>query len=505
MRSPLGTLARTLSNRSPVPLSLPFRAGGSGGFGLLARTRVDDERLMETYATSGTIYGIVSRLASATSAPEWQLWRKATSGLKEDRVQVTSHPALDLINNPNPFMTRQEFMEASQQFLDLTGEADVLLTKFGKIPVEMWSVRPDRVKPIPHPFNFIEKYVYTSPGGAETDLKINDVIQVRLPNPLDPYSGLGPVQSILTDIDSSRYSAEWNKNFFLNSAQPGGIIEVPNRLDDDAFTEMRTRWNEQHKGITNAHRVALIEAGAKWVDRTVSQKEMQFAELRGISRDTILEAFGFPRFALGIVEDVNRASADASEYFFQKWLIITRLERWKGAFNHDLLPQFAGGDQLEFDYVSPLSEDTEAANARLSAQWQAVGVAVPLGFDPAEVLESVGLPALKFEKPEPKIVQLPPAPGSGQEGEPPANVKAMLHELSAWARAQEIEAAQKWEAVEEEDDSTCEPCKANRGKTYKNREEAYKDYPNGKGFKDCVGAEFGNDCRGHVRKRKADQ
>jgi ATP-dependent protease ClpP protease subunit len=61
--------------------------------------------------------------------------------------------------------------------------------------------------------------------------------------------------------------------------------------------------------------------------------------------------------------------------------------------------------------------------------------------------------------------------------------------------------ARRWVAVEEVDDNGCDPCNENDGKTYKSRAEAFKDYPNGVGFKDCIGAQYGNDCRGKVVKR----
>jgi ATP-dependent Clp endopeptidase proteolytic subunit ClpP len=62
--------------------------------------------------------------------------------------------------------------------------------------------------------------------------------------------------------------------------------------------------------------------------------------------------------------------------------------------------------------------------------------------------------------------------------------------------------AKRWEAVEHEDDSTCEPCDAIDGTLYRNREDAYADYPGGVGYRLCVGAQFGNSCRGRVVKRR---
>jgi ATP-dependent Clp endopeptidase proteolytic subunit ClpP len=63
--------------------------------------------------------------------------------------------------------------------------------------------------------------------------------------------------------------------------------------------------------------------------------------------------------------------------------------------------------------------------------------------------------------------------------------------------------AKKWVAVEQHDDSECDPCSAIDGTTYANRADAYTDYPGGVGYKDCIGAEFGNACRGRVQKRRA--
>lgn len=62
--------------------------------------------------------------------------------------------------------------------------------------------------------------------------------------------------------------------------------------------------------------------------------------------------------------------------------------------------------------------------------------------------------------------------------------------------------AKRWIAVEEDDDNNCEPCSGIDGKLYRSRKEAYADYPGGVGYKDCVGAQYGNACRGRVVKRR---
>lgn len=509
MRSPLRSLAAAVPalslaarNRAPVPIG-PSAGNAQLSLATFARTGYDDERLMQTFGQNGTVHAVVTKCATGTASVEWKLWRKSRSGKKEDRVEVLRHAALDVWNKPNPFMPRQEFVETAQQHIDLTGESDLILSYAFGIPVEMWPVRPDRITPVPDKYEFLKGYVYRGPEGEQVPVNLNECLQIKLPNPYDPYRGLGPVQSILAQIDASRYSTEWNRNFFLNSAEPGGVIEVDHLLDDTEFDQLNRRWAEQHKGVSKAHRVAILENGAKWVSRSQTMRDMQFTELRGVSRDAILEAFGFPKPILGIVENVNRANAEAAEYLFAKWLIVPRLERWKAMLNMELLPLFGSpAEGLEFDYTSPVSENSETENAALTARFNAAVAAVNAGFDPSEVLEAVGLPAIGFSKPKPE-----PQRAITHDIDPEGNLSNRV--ILVWDDLDHEwvpENAMRYIAVENIDDSTCDPCKENDGKLYRNRREAYEDYPNGKGYIRCVGEQYGNHCRGNViKRRKGDQ
>lgn len=534
------TLLGALLNRAaqidtPVPLTSRAAAHGRG-FG----NRRDAVAQMAAMGSVGTLFSIVNRTSNATAQVDWKLWRKAKSGVKADRVEVTAHAALDLWETPNPFMPRQEYVETFQQHIDLTGEGWWVIGRnaMSPIPLEMWPVRPDRMRPVPDPDRFLIGYMYTSPDGQEIALGIDDVIQLRMPNPLDPYRGMGPVQSILTDLDATRYSAEWNRNFFLNSAEPGGIIEVPNGLSDPDFDQLRDRWNEQHRGVANAHRVAILEHG-KWVDRKLTQRDMQFAELRTVSRDVIREAFGIPAFALGEVADVNRATADASATWFAEMLTVPRLERIKAALNHDLLPLFGtAATGLEFDYEDPVPPDVATEAAQLSSRSQAAQSLISAGAYGPSVLSAVGLPeSIEFGQPGsdpdkdllvelvkgapslapiilpmlgytlPEVKPTTPAPAPAGPAGPAAQFAALAAGLLSEPPEQDddeagLDNAMRWVAVCKDDDNSCDPCRENDGRQYRNRAAAYKDYPGGSGYVKCVGAEFGNDCRCVVQKRR---
>lgn len=408
MRSLLGGVA-SLLNKTPIP----YTSRAASALPFLARN--DRETQMSAMGSVGTLFSIVNRTSTATGQVNWRLWRKAPSGKREDRVEVMNHLALDIWNRPNPFYTRQLLVESEQQHVDLTGEGWLVVARnpaMRSIPLELWPVRPDRIAPVPHPTDFLSGYVYFGPDGERVPLELDEVIQLRMPNPLDPYRGMGPVQSILTDLDSTRYSAEWNRNFFRNSAEPGGIIEIDKRLGDDEFDELRARWNEQHKGVAASHRVAMLEQGMRWVDRKFTQREMQFVELRSVSRDVIREAFGMPKFAVGDVEDVNRASADASAAWFAEMLTTPRLERFKQALNFSFLPMFGTtGQGVEFDYDDPIPPNAEALDRERDSRAVSAKALVEAGYHPDDVADAMGLPKMRFVGRD---------SGQAQDGPPPS-------------------------------------------------------------------------------------
>lgn len=415
MRSLIGSAAKLLNKGSTPPV--PYAAPGRSSTLLALSGRTDNEVLMRTMASAGTVFQIVSLLASSTAAAEWRLYRKPkadgrqryTTGDRgsDQRVEVLQHQALAVWNRPNPFFTGRRFREASQQHAELTGEQWWVIARDARatFPTGMWLVRPDRMEPIPSAETYLAGYVYTGPSGERVPLQPDEVICTAYPNPLDPYRGLGPVQSVLVDLDAMKYGSEWNRNFFINGAQPGGIVEVPSNMSDDEFDQFSTRWRDSHQGVSRAHRVAILEGGAKWVGTQMSVRDMDFSNLRDQSRDVIREAWGIHKAMLGNSDEVNRSNAQTAEEVFSRWKIQPRLDLLKDTLNHQYLPMFGStGDNVEFDYVNASPDDREADNAELTAKANAAAALVQAGFDPADVCEVVGLPDMAL------IARAVPAP-----------------------------------------------------------------------------------------------
>lgn len=424
-KSFISKVARTY-NKGPIPFNSRWNLQGNQLFGSGLQDKFTQ---LQTMGAQGTLFAIVQLLSQGQANGRWHMYRKNRDGRvrysrsdkgSDQREEVLRHQALKIWNRPNAFFTGADFREVGWQFMELVGEWYWVLDRGPSgtgIPLEMWPVRPDRMEPVPDRDDYLLGWVYTGPNGEEVPLAASEVIQLRYPNPSDFYRGMSAVQSLLADIDASKYTAEWSRNFFLNSATPGGIVTFAKRLTDDEFTEFTNRWREQHQGVARGHRVGVLEQGALWTPNTYTMQDMQFIELRTMNREIIREAYRIHQAMLGISVDVNRANAQTAEEVHVAWHEVIRMERQRTVLNEIFLPMFGDtGKNVEFDFMDPSPTSANEINDELTAKSGAASVLVTAGFDPHDVLEVVGLPDMKFIGPPGQIAS--GLPGAAPAGRP---------------------------------------------------------------------------------------
>lgn len=308
---------------------------------------------MEQYKS--WVYDCVTKIAAEFAAVNLKLYAMDTKGNIEE---VDTHPALDLLDRVNPFMTFYDLKDLTITNLELTGNAYWWLVKNKAgviVQIYPW-LRPDRMTPIPSVKDFIEKYRYVQPGVNDpVDFKTSEIIHFKYVNPLDPYSGRSPVSSVGMSIAVDEYAQKYNLRFFQNGARPDFVLQFKDGLDKVQADRIMAQWEERH-GMGNEHRPAVLSKG-ELKSTSLSQKDMEFYNQRMMSRDEILAAFKVPKSLLGITEDVNFATAQAARLMFIKQVIVPKVEKFCQYLNEFLLPQFAGGDSLFFDYDNPAPED----------------------------------------------------------------------------------------------------------------------------------------------------
>lgn len=314
--------------------------------------------------------------------------------LLKDKEQVEKNELLDLLYKVNPTMTKSDLFFGTQAFLDLEGNAFWFLARDkdgkGKIK-EIWLLRPDMVQMVIDESNplLVKGYVYIQKQGQKIPFDKNEILHFKNFNPTAehplPHRGMGVVEASSWAIDADNEARQWNYSFFKNSARPDGFLtkEGQGSISDDEYKRLKLQFSQEHQGSGNAHKVGILSGGLKWQEISKSPKDMDFIEQRRFSRDEILALFRTPKTAIGIVEDVNRANAEATNYIFALRTIKPLMQKIVDTLNEFIVPEF--GDGLELDFESPVPAD-KVADATYYTQ------AIDKWMTRNEIREIIGLP-----------------------------------------------------------------------------------------------------------------
>jgi HK97 family phage portal protein len=305
---------------------------------------------LRTYGETGWLFACTSKIAQNVADVEW-------SAYKNDK-EITNSQALSVLQNPNQFMSQYELIELTDMYLSLTGKAFwyIAKDKAGRSR-EIWPISPIDMWILPDTENFAKGYMYRA--GAETiPFDVDEIIFFKMPNPFNPYDGVGPAQGVRNSLEVDKYSAQHNRNFFYNGANISGILSIEQNMDDETYERLRADFEDKYRGVDNAHRIAFIEGGkANFTSLTMNQKDMDFYNLRQLTRDEILGGFGVHKSILGLTDDVSRANAETAEYVFQKHVIRPRLRRIQDKLNHEFVQMFK--EEIVIKFTDPVPENKE--------------------------------------------------------------------------------------------------------------------------------------------------
>ena len=313
---------------------------------------------LKAYGEIGWLFACVNVIAQAVAKTQWHLYQLNKEG---ERTELLQHDLIDLLNKMNPFQSRYQFMYLGTMYKLLVGEEFWQLNFDGRSqPGEIWLAPPTYMSVIPSQTKYIDHYEYRRTGMSQpVSFTIDEIIHIKTPNPFNEYRGLSPAQALTVDLDSERYAARYQQKLFFNDATPGFVLEFPaeNMPPAETRKELQQEWDERYRGFRNRGKPAFLW-GSKANTITMTNKDMDFAELRRFNRDAILGAYHVPKSIIGITEDVNRANAEAAQYTFAQYVIHPELSDLREALNKELLPFF--GDKLYLDFENPIPEDVIA-------------------------------------------------------------------------------------------------------------------------------------------------
>lgn len=320
-------------------------------------SRTNMGQYLGRYADQAWIYSCINIIQTKAAGVPLKVYRRVG---KEDEEQI-DHPIKVLLDGANPFMSGYDLRESLHGFKELVGNAYWLLDMFidGK-PTEIYALNPSRIRIIADKKHNITGYAYElKPGIVDQVFAPEEILHFKKWNPLDDFYGLAPICAARDSSDMMMFSDQYNKAFFKNGAEPGGILTSEQSIDDDEKKRIASAWKKLHQGVRKSHRVAILDGGLKFDRMGATHQEMAFGDLKRMTREDVLTVFNMPPIMVGVFDEANYSNAREQRQIFWKDCIIPRLRKVESVLNERFVKQWDASLFLKHDLsgVEDLAED----------------------------------------------------------------------------------------------------------------------------------------------------
>lgn len=287
------------------------------------------------------VYRAVSLIADALAYMPLSIYRKTG---KKKEIADDRDDNWVIGSAPNENMTSFVWRQTSQSHALLWGNGYNWLQRKGNGQVnEIIPLLPDRTRPMKEPGKDL---YYTTRIDGET-VNINSADMLHVPSlGFDGMVGYSPIYLCRQAVGMGIALEKFGAKFFGNDAKSGGFIHYPGRLGEKAQTNLRESV-ERQAGIENAHRVKVLEEGAKFVQTTIPPEDAQFLGTREFQIAEVARMYGIPLHMLQSHEKVTSWGSGIEEMTLG-YIIFTLspwIARWEQELNRKL---FMPSEQRKF-------------------------------------------------------------------------------------------------------------------------------------------------------------
>ena len=319
------------------PVDKAADAGYSFLFGRTTSGKPVNERTaMQTTA----VYACVRILAEAVASLPLHVYEYQDDGGKK---LVHDHPLYYLLHDePNPEMTSFVFRETLMSHLLIWGNAYAQIIRDGAGRVlGLYPLLPDKME-VQRDDKGNIYYVYSRNSDenpmfkeyGDIRLKAEDVLHIPGLG-FDGLIGYSPIAMAKNAVGMTLACEEYGASFFANGANPGGVLEHPGVLKDPS--KVRESWNSVYRGVSNAHKIAVLEEGMKYQQIGIPPEEAQFLETRKFQINEIARLYRIPPHMVGDLDKSSFSNIEQQSLEFVKYTLDPWVIRWEQSLQRSLL------------------------------------------------------------------------------------------------------------------------------------------------------------------------
>jgi HK97 family phage portal protein len=433
----LGNLIRGREERA-VSFQTIFASGGNVAQQTYAGTIITQDTSLKI----GAVYACVRLLADTIST------LPVDTFYREGGARKPFRPKPLWVENPDIGTAREDFLQQAMVSLLLDGNVFIRIfrSRTGEI-LSLVVLDPTRVEVRRNPATREIEYVLDA--GTGTTLRADEVLHITELRKPAALRGISRIDEVKQSLGLASALEEFSARFFGQGSVTAGIIEWPGNLTREQAKDLASGFEDGHRGLKRSHRPGVLFGGAKFVKTGVDPNEAQMLESRQFAVEEIARIFRCPLHLLQVSTPgaMSYASVEQNAIQFAQYTLRPIISKFETAlssllpgpafvkFNLDAIlrgdiqtrfaaystgqlagflsvndihrledmPPADGGDE----YRVPLANvNLAAANiVETDRKTQMLTRLIMAGFDPAESLKALDMPAIMHTGIPPTSVQ----------------------------------------------------------------------------------------------------
>ncbi|MEU1526364.1 phage portal protein [Nocardia rhamnosiphila] len=350
-----------------------------------------------------------------------------------ERERLTEHPLALLFEKPNPFTTRYRLMDGLIHDLGIFDRA------------YWWKTKTDngnglvRLPPplvTPKGENWLTPDVFEVSGSKGKRLvRAEEIVYFRGYSGTDDF-GTSPIEALRQTLSEEFAATKMREQVLRNGARVSGYLQRPKDAGNwspEARERFRKGWQSQYTGNgPEAGGTPILEDGMTFNPAAQNAKDLQYLEVRKLSREEVAAAYFIPPPMIGILDHATFSNITEQH----KMLYQDTLGPWLTMLAEEialqLIPDVSTGSErvyVEFNLREKLTGSFEERAAQMQtavgAPWMTVNEARALdNRPPIEGGDVLIQPLNVTQNGDQNPIPAAPAPDENQGEEAPAPEEA---------------------------------------------------------------------------------
>lgn len=278
------------------------------------------------------VYACVSAIAETIASLPLHLYERGT-----ERAKATLHPLYGVLHDvANPYQTALEFREWMQACVLLRGNAYARIERgWDGQAMALHPIHPDRVSLYRTPAGVV--YEYADTQGRVQRLLADEVFHLRHRAGDDVLLGVSPIQASRETLELALAERDHGNSTFRNGARLSGILKFPQSLKPEQKASLKSSWDSQYSGGSNAGKTAILDQGVEYQTVSMTLEDAEWIAARKFSVEEVARLFRVPPTVIGDLTHGNFSNSVEMSRQFVTLSLRRHLVMWEQSISKQLL------------------------------------------------------------------------------------------------------------------------------------------------------------------------